>query len=101
MIPSSVIDSRLRTIADRARHQSSVSDLREPTFRMAVRMADLEPHVQFNALMLAAVVSAQALGLNPHEEIERAVRKVASAEGPFTTHVQALRDYVRGELTNS
>lgn len=64
-------------------------------------MADLDPHVQFNALMLAAVVSAEALNLNPHEEIERACRKVADAEGPFTHHVQALRDYVRGELAHT
>lgn len=101
MIPADQIADRLRAVSERARHQSSVADLREPTFRMTARMNDLPPHVQFNALMLAAVVSAQALGLDPHEELERARRKVASAEGPFTTHVQALRDYVRGELAHT
>lgn len=91
----------LPSIADRARHASSVADLREPAFRIADRMQNLPPHTQFNALMLAAVVAAQALGLDPHEELERARRKVDHAEGPFTSHVQALRDYVRGELART
>lgn len=90
-----------RTVAYSARHDSSVSQLRQPVIRLADRMQDLPPHIQFNALMLAAVVSAQALGLDPHEELERARRKVDQAEGPFTTQVQALRDYVRGELLRS
>jgi hypothetical protein len=51
--------------------------------------------------MLAAVVSADALGLDPHEEIARAARKVRQAEGPFTIELQALRDYCRGELTHT
>lgn len=63
-------------------------------------MDDLPPHVQFNALMLAAVVSCQALNLDPHEEIARAKRKVADAEGPFTYQIQALRDYIAGELSH-
>jgi hypothetical protein len=51
--------------------------------------------------MLAAYVAAEALGLDPHEELSRAGRKVAAAEGPFTAHIQALRDYVRGELART
>lgn len=88
----------LHTIQDRVRHASTVAELREPAFRLADRMQDLEPAVQYRALILAALVATQALGLDPHEEIERARRMVAAAEGPFTSHVQALRDYVRGEL---
>lgn len=64
-------------------------------------MQDVPPHLQFNALMLAAYVAAEALGLDPHEELARAGRKVSAAEGPFTIEVQALRDYVRGELAHS
>lgn len=88
----------LHTIQDRVRHASTVAELREPAFRIADRMQDLEPAVQYRALILAALVATQALGLDPHEEIERARRMVTAAEGPFTSHVQALRDYVRGEL---
>ena len=100
MIPAHEIPARLAATAYRARHAPGVAELREPTHRMCVRMSDLDPSVQFNALMLAAVVSAQALGLDPHEELSRAARKVSDAEGPHTAHVQALRDYVRGELAH-
>jgi hypothetical protein len=88
----------LNSISERARHSSSVAALREPAFRVINRMEDLAPDVQVNALFLAAVVVAEALGLDIHEEVARAGRKVAAAEGPFTAHVQALRDYAKGEL---
>lgn len=100
MISAADLLARLNTVGERARHSSDVAALREPAFRYVTRMEGVEPHLQFNALMLAAAVSAQALGLNPHEELERAIRKIASAEGPFTSHVQAIRDYVRGELAH-
>lgn len=90
----------IEAIRDRVRHRCGVARLREPTFRIATRMQDLDPSDQFSALMLAATVAAEALGLDPHEEIARARRMMRDAEGPFTTQVQALRDYVRGELLN-
>lgn len=79
-------------------HRSTVAQLREPTFRIADRMQDVSPADQYSALMLAATVASDALGLDPHEEIARSRRMMRDAEGPFTTQVQALRDYVRGEL---
>lgn len=89
---------RLPVIGERARHSSEVAALRAPAFAVINRMEGVEPHLQFNALALAFVVAAQALGLDPHEEVQRAARKVSAAEGPHTTHVQAIRDYVAGEL---
>jgi hypothetical protein len=88
------------TVRDGVRYRTSVARLRDPAFRIANRMQDIDPADQFSALLLAAVVASQALGLDPHEELERARRMVADAEGPFTIQVQALRDYVRGELLN-
>ena len=93
------VTARARVIAERARWSSDVSALREPAFAVIHRMEGVHPHLQFNALMLAARAAAEALGLDPHEEIEKAGRMMAAAEGPYTTHVQAIRDYVRGELT--
>ncbi len=89
---------RLPSIGERARHSSDVAALREPAFAVIHRMEGVPPHLQFNALALAFVVAAQALGLDPHEEVQRAGRKIADAEGPHTTHVQAVRDYVANEL---
>lgn len=86
------------TLRDRVVYRTAVAPLREPTFRIAHRMQDVDPADQFSALMLAAVVACQAVGLDPHEELERSRRMVDAAEGPFTDQVQALRDYVKGEL---
>lgn len=91
----------LHSTADRARHSSEVASLRELAFAVIQRMELAPPHLQFNALMLTAFVAAEALGLDPHEELSRAGRKVAAAEGPYTSHVQAIRDFVRGELQRS
>lgn len=91
----------LRSTADRARHSSDIAVLREPAYALVGRMEQVDPAIQFNALILAAYVAAEALGLDPHEELARAGRKVCAAEGPFTSHIQALRDYVRGELART
>lgn len=85
-------------IADRVRHDSTVGRLREPAFRICDRMQDLNPSDQVRALFLAAVVVAEAVGVDPHEEIERCRRMCAQAEGPHTYHVQAIRDYAAAEI---
>ncbi len=98
MFPASQIPARLAATAERARHAPGVAELRGPVQHLCSRMEALDPSIQFNSLMLAAAVSAQALGLDPHDELSRALRKVPASEGPHTIHVQALRDYCRGEL---
>lgn len=85
-------------IQDRVRTASTVAALREPTFQLCDRMQDIDPANQVRALFLAAAVTAMVLRLDPHEELLRAHRLMRQAEGPFTSHVQALRDYVEGEL---
>lgn len=61
-------------------------------------MQDINPSDQVRALFLAAVVVAEAVGVNPHEEIERCRRMCEQAEGPHTYHVQAIRDYAAEEI---
>jgi len=86
------------SIADRVRTESTVAVLREPAFTLLSRIQDLNPSDQVRAQFLVACVIAEAIGLNPHEEIERAVRIMRPAEGPHTVHVQAIRAYAEGEL---
>jgi hypothetical protein len=88
----------LLSIQDRVRTSSTIDVLREPTFRICHRMQDINPSDQVRALFLAALVTAEAAGLDPHEEIQRAARMTKQAEGPFQYHVSAIRDYVEGEL---
>lgn len=88
----------LSPVADRVRSSSSVANLRVPAFILMDRLQDTDPADQFRALTLAFVASAEALRLDPHEEVQRARRMMAQAEGPFTDHVQAIRAYARNEL---
>ena len=92
------MDQHLAAIGDRVRLASSVDALREPAFRICNRMQDINPSDQIRALFLAALVTAEAAGLDPHEEIQRAYRITKVAEGPYQAHVSAIRDYVAGEL---
>lgn len=88
----------MQNLRDRVRNRSTLAVLREPVFRLATRMTDIEPADQLSALFLATAVAAEAAGLDVHEEVARAKRMIRQAEGPFTTHVHAFRDYVAGEL---
>ena len=88
----------LSSIADRVRTESTVATLREPAFVLLSRIQDLNPSDQVRALFLTACVVADTIGLNPHEEIERAARIMRPAEGPHTVHIQAIRAYAEGEL---
>ena len=90
----------LASIRDRVRTESTVDALREPAFRICHRMQDINPSDQIRALFLAALVTAEAAGLDPHEELHRAARITRQAEGPFQYHVEAIRDYVAGELVH-
>lgn len=86
------------TIVDRVLLGSTASNLRHPAFRLISANQQENPEVQINALMLTAVVVCQTIGLDPHDMVERAKRMVSVAEGPFTYHLQAIRDFAEGEL---
>jgi hypothetical protein len=57
-----------------------------------------EPSIQLDALFVTAVAMATVVGLDPHEMVARARRLLPEAEGPFTEHLQAARDYAKNEL---
>lgn len=88
----------LSSIADRVRLDSTVAQLREPAFELIRRNERLNPSDQVRALLLTTVAVCEACGLDPHEEVERTRRMMGQAEGPFTYHVQAIRDYAADEL---
>jgi hypothetical protein len=83
---------------DRVRLDPTVAQLRRPAFKLVDRMQDLHPADQLRATFIAAVALSEACGLDPYEEVQRAKRMMDHAEGPFTYHVQAIRDYAAGEL---
>lgn len=83
------------------RQRSNVSVLREPAFALLSRLDAVTPADQISAAFLAAVAMAESVGLDPYEEVTRSKRMMEAAEAPHTHHVQAIKDYARGELARS
>lgn len=90
--------SPLHAIRDALSFSTSASRTRTPSFMILDALQQAHPAVQMDALFLTAVAMAQTLNLDPHEMVARAKRQLPDAEGPFTEHLQAARDYARGEL---
>lgn len=88
----------LNLIRGSVRQRSRVSVLREPAFAQLARLQDVDPADQISAAFLAAVAMAEAVGLDPHEEVARSQRMMSDADAPHTVHIRAIRDYAANEL---
>lgn len=86
------------TINDRITAFTSLPALREGTFIVLDAVQGQKPELRFLAPATAFTVMAQELGRDAHNDLERVRRIIRDAEGPFTYHIQAIRDYVRGEM---
>lgn len=86
------------TIRDRIRFRTLAEPLRKPAFDVVTALQRYPADVQVDAAFLAAVALATTVNLDPHDLVSRARRLLADAEGPFTDHLQAIRDYAKGEL---
>lgn len=73
-------------------------DLRVPAYRVIDRTDGFSPGQQLMGTALALVAMSEAVGLNPHELIVFAQNAMADVEGPFTYHIQAIRDYAKHEI---
>lgn len=88
----------LHSIRDAISFSSSAAKLRRPAFNLLYALQQNPPAVQLDALFLTAVAMAEALGLDSHEQVVRAKRMMPDAEAAHTDHIQAVKDYARGEL---
>lgn len=91
--------AQVHTIVDRINYFTDVAALRRGAFT-TIDAVQSEPNqaVQYYGPAVAFVAMAEALGRDPHEDISRVKRMMEAAEGPFTTQVQAIRDYAKGEF---
>lgn len=72
--------------------------LRVPAFRVIDRTDGFTPGQQLLGTALALVAMSEAIGMNPHDLIVVARNAMADVEGPFTYHLQAIRDYAKHEI---
>lgn len=77
---------------------ASPAALRVPAFRVIDRTDGFTPGQQLMGTALALVAMCEAIQLDPHELIGMARNAMADVEGPFTYHLQAIRDYAKHEI---
>lgn len=91
MISAPAIREQIALAANPAR-------LRIPAFRVIDRMQDYRPGEQLLGTAVALVAMSEAIGMSLHDLLSVAQNAMREVEGPFTHHVQAIRDYAKHEL---
>ena len=77
------------------------SSLREPLVQLLDVTTNHKPTLGYAGPLAMAVLMAEQLGRDVHEDIVMVRRALHSAErGPFNEHVRAMRDMVNGEIRN-
>lgn len=77
---------------------SHVADeVRDPAFGVIFSLQQVPAHQQIEAVFAAAVILANAVGLDPHDLVTRARRQVRDLEA-VESAVSAISDYAKGEL---
>lgn len=90
--------SPLSTIRLNLASASAPEPIRHAAFAVLDALQRHRPETQLDALFAAAVAMSQSLGLDPHDMVVRAKRVLPDLEGAYTNHLQAVRDYAKGEL---
>lgn len=72
--------------------------VRAPAFQVITRIQGQDPAVQLVATAVALCAMTEACGLRMRDVIEVAERLLRDCEGPYTEHVQAIREYAKHEI---
>jgi hypothetical protein len=72
--------------------------IRGPAFQIIDRLQRIHPTVQLTATAVALCAMAQECGISMRDLIVTAENTLRDCEGPYTEHVQAIRDYARNEI---
>lgn len=87
----------LQSVADRIGVHTP-AQVRAPAFHVITRLQELDPSIQITATAVALCAMAEALGLRMRDVVNVAENTLRDCEGPYTEHVQAIRDYAKGEI---
>jgi len=74
------------------------AEIRGPAFAIIDRLQHMDPSVQLTATAVALCAMCEALGVDMRYAINVAENTLRDSEGPFTTHIQAIREYAKGEI---
>lgn len=88
-----------QTIRDQIAYFNNPARLRVPAFSVISRVQDHTPGEQILGTAVALIAMCQTLNVPLQDVLTKAGNALADAEGPFSSHLQAVRDYARNELT--
>lgn len=96
-----MFDLSLNGLADQVRLCADASKLRRPAFLV---IDALQNNTQSNngekvvATMVALIAMCEATGVPFDDVFQKAINFTRDVEGPFTAHLQSVRDYARNHL---
>lgn len=87
----------LESVADRIGVHTP-AQVRAPAFAVIARLQEMDPSIQITACAVALCAMCEAIGLRMRDVINVAENTLRDCEGPYTEHVQAIREYAKGEI---
>jgi hypothetical protein len=89
---------RAHTVRDQMRFLANPARLQRPAFAVISKLQDFTPGEQILGAGVALIAMCQSTGMSLQEVLTISARVMADTEGPFTSHIQAVRDYARHEI---
>ena len=86
------------TVRDQLKFLCNPARLRRPAFTVLTRIQDFTPGEQLLATAVAIVAMCESANISLQDVIESARNVMADAEGPFTSHIQSIRDFAANEI---
>lgn len=91
----------MESLADQVRLASNPAALRRPAFRIIDALQNQQGIANGEKVLataVALVAMCESAGLSFDDVLTKARNIMADVEGPFTAHLQAVRDYARDQL---
>lgn len=91
----------LNGLSDQVRLCSDASRLRKPAFLVIDAIQNDEKSTggeKIVAVAVALIAMCESTNVNFNEVVTKALNIMGDVEGPFTAHLQAVRDYAREQL---
>lgn len=89
---------KTHVIRDQIRYLFNPARLRVPAFSVLSRIQDFTPGEQVLGTAVALVAMCESANISLHDVITMARNAMADADGPFTSHIKAIRDYSANEI---
>lgn len=87
-----------QTVKDRIGFFHDATGLRVPAFKVINLVQDEDPANQILATATALVALAEAIGVDPHDLIQKIQRAKHHIDSPFSNEYRAIGAYAQGEF---